>query len=78
LRRALVNNADIIRDNRADNISDDDWHAVLDVNVTGAFYAVRAVLPIMRRRTYGRILSFAPQGLDPLFHLGAPTPVKPF
>lgn len=34
----LINNAGIIRDNRAENISDDDWKAVLDVNLTGAFH----------------------------------------
>ncbi|MGD6741910.1 SDR family oxidoreductase [Streptomyces sp. BH106] len=55
----LVNNAGIIRDNRAENISDDDWQAVLDVNLTGAFNGARAVLPVMRRRGYGRILSFS-------------------
>ncbi|MER5863507.1 SDR family oxidoreductase [Kitasatospora sp. NPDC002040] len=55
----LVNTAGIIRDNRAENISDGDWEAVLGVNVTGAFYGIRAVLPVMRRRSYGRILSFS-------------------
>ena len=55
----LVSNAGIIRDNRAENISDEDWHAVLEVNLTGAFLGARAVLPVMRRRGYGRILSFS-------------------
>ncbi|WP_432181580.1 SDR family oxidoreductase [Streptomyces sp. NBC_00063] len=56
---ALVGNAGIIRDNRAEDISDDDWQAVLDVNISGAFYGARAVLPVMRRRNYDRILSFS-------------------
>lgn len=55
----LVNNVGIIRDNRAENISDEDWQAVLDVHMSGAFHGIRAVLPVMRRRTYGRILSFS-------------------
>lgn len=55
----LVNNAGVIRDNRAENITDEDWAAVLEVNLTGAFHGARAVLPIMRRRRYGRILSFS-------------------
>lgn len=33
----LVNNAGIIRDNRVEDITDDDWHAVIDVSLTGAF-----------------------------------------
>jgi 3-oxoacyl-[acyl-carrier protein] reductase len=55
----LVNNAGIIRDNRAENIADEDWAAVLAVNLNGAFHGARAVLPVMRRRGYGRILSFS-------------------
>lgn len=55
----LVNNAGIIRDNRAENISDEDWDDVLGVNATGVFYGIRAVLPVMRRRRYGRVLSFS-------------------
>ena len=55
----LVNNAGVIRDNRIEQISDDDWHAVVDVNLTGAFYCSRAVLPHMRKQRYGRILSMS-------------------
>ena len=36
----LVNNAGILRDNRVENISDEDWRAVLDVHVTGAFHGM--------------------------------------
>ena len=55
----LINNAGIIRDNRITDISDEDWHAVVDVSLTGAFYCARAVIPHMRARTYGRIVSFS-------------------
>jgi 3-oxoacyl-[acyl-carrier protein] reductase len=55
----LVNNAGIIRDNRIENITDEDWHSVLDVSLTGAFNGIRAALPHMRARHYGRILSFS-------------------
>ncbi|WP_024799690.1 SDR family NAD(P)-dependent oxidoreductase [Nocardia sp. BMG51109] len=55
----LVNNAGIIRDNRATDISDDDWHAVLDTSLSAAFYCLRAVLPSMQEQGYGRILSFS-------------------
>ncbi|MFI6309861.1 SDR family NAD(P)-dependent oxidoreductase [Nocardia fusca] len=56
---ALVNNAGIIRDNRIEDIDDNDWHAVLDVSLSGAFFCTRAVLPHMRARNYGRIVSFS-------------------
>ncbi|WP_280417287.1 SDR family oxidoreductase [Nocardia carnea] len=55
----LVNAAGIIRDNRAENIDDTDWHAVIDVSLSGTFYCARAALPHMRARNYGRILSFS-------------------
>jgi 3-oxoacyl-[acyl-carrier protein] reductase len=55
----LVNNAGIIRDNRITAISDDDWHAVVDVSLTGSFYCARAAIPHMRARRYGRIVSFS-------------------
>jgi 3-oxoacyl-[acyl-carrier protein] reductase len=53
----LVNNAGIIRDNRIENISDDDWDAVLDTNLKGAFLCTRAVVPHMKERRYGRIVN---------------------
>jgi 3-oxoacyl-[acyl-carrier protein] reductase len=55
----LVNNAGVIRDNRIEKISDEDWHSVIGVSLTGAFYCARAVLPHMRERQYGRILSLS-------------------
>lgn len=55
----LVNNAGIIRDNRIEDIDDADWHSVLDASLSGAFFCTRAVLPHMRSRQYGRIVSFS-------------------
>jgi 3-oxoacyl-[acyl-carrier protein] reductase len=55
----LVNNAGIIRDNRIEDITDDDWRAVLDVSLSGSFYCARAVFRAMRERGYGRIVSFS-------------------
>ena len=55
----LINNAGIIRDNRVEDITDDDWRAVLDVSLTGSFYCARAVFPGMKERGYGRIVSFS-------------------
>lgn len=56
---ALINNAGVIRDNRVENISDEDWDAVVDVSLKGAFLCARAAFPGMRARGYGRIVSFS-------------------
>ncbi|GAQ53330.1 SDR family oxidoreductase [Streptomyces acidiscabies] len=55
----LVNNAGIIRDNRVEDITDDDWHAVIGVSLTGGFHCARAAFGPMKRQGYGRIVSFS-------------------
>ena len=55
----LINNAGIIRDGLLEILSDADWHAVIDVSLTGAFHCCRAVVPGMKRRQRGRIISFS-------------------
>ncbi|MDX9753141.1 MAG: 3-oxoacyl-[acyl-carrier-protein] reductase [bacterium] len=55
----LVNNAGITRDGLAMRMKDEDWLAVLTVNLTGAFYMARAAMrPMMKART-GRIINVA-------------------
>lgn len=39
-----------------EEVSDEDWHAVFQANVTGAFNMVRAVAPAMKRAGKGRIV----------------------
>lgn len=39
--------------------TDEDWHNVMAINVSGPFYLCRAVLPHMRNRGYGRIVNIA-------------------
>lgn len=55
----LINNAGITKDRSLAKMSDDEWNAVINVNLTGVFYCTRAVLPYMRERGYGRIVSAA-------------------
>jgi 3-oxoacyl-[acyl-carrier protein] reductase len=52
----LVNNAGLTRDGLAMRMSDDDWQAVLDVNLTAAFRLSRAVMRGMMKRRFGRII----------------------
>jgi 3-oxoacyl-[acyl-carrier protein] reductase len=52
----LVNNAGITRDNLALRLRDEDWQAVIDVNLTAAFRLTRAALRGMVRRRHGRVV----------------------
>lgn len=53
----LVNNAGLTRDQLMLRMSDDDWQAVLDVNLGAAFRLSRAVLRPMMKARWGRIIS---------------------
>lgn len=53
----LVNNAGIVRDRLLYSMPPEDWHAVLDTNLTGAYHCTRAaILPMMKQRA-GRIVN---------------------
>ena len=53
----LVNNAGIARDGLALRMSQENWHQVLETNLTGSFLCVQAVLQGMMRLRWGRILN---------------------
>lgn len=53
----LVNNAGITRDGLIMRMKDEDWDAVLQVNLTSAFRLCRAVSRGMMKRRYGRIVN---------------------
>jgi acetoacetyl-CoA reductase len=55
----LVNNAGITVDKTVRRMTVDDWHAVLRVNLSGAFYMVQAVLEHMLGRGFGRIINIS-------------------
>jgi len=55
----LVNNAGITRDNIALRLRDEDWQAVMDINLTAAFRLTRAALRGMIRRRHGRVISIS-------------------
>lgn len=56
---ALVNNAGITRDSMLHKMSDDDWHSVIETNLTSCFLMTRAVIKEMRDRSYGRIVNIS-------------------
>jgi 3-oxoacyl-[acyl-carrier protein] reductase len=55
----LVNNAGVTRDNIMLRLKDDDWDAVIDANLRGAFAATRAATRGMMKRRWGRIINIA-------------------
>lgn len=55
----LVNNAGITRDGLLVRMKDEDWDAVLSVNLKGAFLCSRAVSKVMAKQRYGRIINIA-------------------
>lgn len=55
----LVNNAGFTRDNRIDRMPEEDWDAVVDVVLKGAFLCTKAALPGMIERRWGRIINIA-------------------
>jgi 3-oxoacyl-[acyl-carrier protein] reductase len=42
-----------------EEVADDDWRAVVDANLTTAFYCTRAVVPSMKQRGWGRIVNIS-------------------
>jgi 3-oxoacyl-[acyl-carrier protein] reductase len=52
----VVNNAGVTRDGLAMRMKDEDWLAVLEVNLTAGFRLIRATLRGMLRRRHGRII----------------------
>ena len=58
----LINNAGAVQDNVRKpiwDITDDDWHRIMDVNLTGAFYCSRAVSKPMVDQGHGKIINVA-------------------
>ncbi|HBG47557.1 MAG TPA: 3-oxoacyl-ACP reductase [Deltaproteobacteria bacterium] len=55
----LVNNAGITRDGLILRMTEQDWDAVLNVNLKGAFNCTKAVLKYMTKMRWGRIINIA-------------------
>ena len=57
----LVNCAGIITRPHIEEMSMDEWHNVIDVNLNGTLYLCRKTLPIMREQKYGKIINITSQ-----------------
>ena len=61
----LVNNAGITRDGLLMRMSDDDFEAVLDVNLKGAFHTIRFASKQMLKQRSGRIINISSVSINP-------------
>lgn len=59
----LVNNAGITRDRIFHKMTDDEWHAVIDVNLNGVYNTCKFVVPMMRQQMSGSIINISSTSL---------------
>jgi 3-hydroxybutyrate dehydrogenase len=55
----LVNNAGIQYVARVENFPSDKWDAIIAINLSASFHTIRAALPSMRQKGWGRIINVA-------------------
>lgn len=71
----LIANAGICAFSSIEDMSDAQWHDMLDTNLTGTFNTVRAAIPLMARNQWGRIVGISSGagrgGMSHLGHYGA-------
>jgi 3-oxoacyl-[acyl-carrier protein] reductase len=55
----LVNNAAIIKRGSIEDLTEEDWDRVMDVNLKGAFNCAKAIVGIMKKQRYGKIVNIS-------------------
>lgn len=55
----LVNNAGVKDDALVDEMSDEQFKAVIDINITGTFMITKRFIPMMKEQQYGRIINIS-------------------
>ena len=55
----IINNAGILRDRMFHKMSPEDWHAVIDVHLNGAFNLSRAAINVFREQGSGRVINLS-------------------
>jgi 3-oxoacyl-[acyl-carrier protein] reductase len=53
----LINNAGVLSNNKAAETTPEEWRRLMSVNLDGAFYLCREVLPAMKAKGWGRIVN---------------------
>jgi SDR family mycofactocin-dependent oxidoreductase len=57
-----VANAGVVSTGLLEEVSDEVWRQLMDTNLTGVFHTLRAVIPVMRQRRFGRIVVTSSMG----------------
>jgi 3-oxoacyl-[acyl-carrier protein] reductase len=52
----LINNAGILQDNFIEEMTEEEWDRVIDINLKGSFNCCKAVTPYMKRQQYGKMV----------------------
>ena len=55
----LVNNAGILNIGTVEDYEISEWHRILDINLTGVFLGIRAVVPAMKEAGHGSIINIS-------------------
>ena len=55
----LVNNAGVLRPTRVIDIEEEEWDLIMRVNLKGTYLCSRAVLPLMQKQGWGRIVNIS-------------------
>ncbi|MDD3656760.1 MAG: 3-oxoacyl-ACP reductase FabG [Atribacterota bacterium] len=55
----LVNNASIIKRGTIEELSEEDWEKVINVNLKGTFHCMKSVVGIMKKQRYGKIVNIS-------------------
>jgi 3alpha(or 20beta)-hydroxysteroid dehydrogenase len=62
----LINNAGIVKVTEIEHLDALEWHRILEVNLTGAFYGLRTMLPLLKRSGHAAVVNtasiFGPSG----------------
>jgi NAD(P)-dependent dehydrogenase (short-subunit alcohol dehydrogenase family) len=52
----VVSNAGFLRDQAIHNMREEDWRAIIDTHLTGAYHLMHHAWPIFRQQAYGRVV----------------------
>jgi 3-hydroxybutyrate dehydrogenase len=55
----LINNAGIQFTSAIDNFPEEKWDAIIAINLSAAFHAMKAAIPLMKQQGYGRVINIA-------------------
>ena len=58
----VVANAGVVSTGLLEEVTDEIWRQLMDTNLTGVFHTLRAVIPVMRRQRFGRIVVTSSMG----------------